>query len=120
MTEHRNHHRVHFDYIVDFEFDKQRHTCELFDISLRGALIGACTGATPEAGTPCKLIIKLDATEQTKIVMFGSIAHKKENRVGIICEEIDIDSMTHLRKLVEYNLGDVELVNRELDALREQ
>jgi len=25
--------------------------------------------------------------------------------------------MTHLRKLVEYNLGDVELVNRDFDAL---
>lgn len=50
--------------------------------------------------------------------MNGSIAHKIENRVGIHCKTIDIDSMTHLRKLVEYNLGDHDLLERDLEALQ--
>ena len=49
--------------------------------------------------------------------MNGRIARKIENRVGIYCESIDEDSMIHLRKLIEYNLGDVELVNRDFEAL---
>ena len=49
--------------------------------------------------------------------MMGTVARKIENRVGIHCESIDVDSMTHLRRLVEYNLGDVELVNRDFDEL---
>jgi len=117
MTESRNSHRVTFDSLVEFESEECQHVCELYDISVQGALIGACSGATPEAGTPCKLTIKLDDDGAVKIVMHGTIAHKIENRVGIYCDEIDEVSMSHLRKLVEYNLGDVELVNRDFESL---
>lgn len=118
MTDLRRHtHRVPFDSLVDFESIDCRHVCELVDISLQGALIAACSGATPDAGTPCTLKISLDESNEHQIIMVGEIAHKIENRVGIHCVSIDADSMTHLRKLVEYNLGDVDLVNREFDAL---
>jgi len=117
MSEDRNSQRVAFDTLVEFESSECHHVCELYDISLQGALIGACSGATPDTGTPCKLIIKLDEDGAVKIVMHGTIAHKIENRVGIYCEEIDEVSMSHLRKLVEYNLGDVELVNRDFESL---
>lgn len=117
MTENRRTHRVAFNCLVEFESGDTRHVCELIDISLQGALIGACSGATPEAGTRCKLNISLDDSDEIKIIMVGTIAHKIENRVGIHCETIDVDSMTHLRKLIEYNLGDVDLLNRDLEAL---
>lgn len=117
MTEHRHTHRVRFDYMVEFEAPDCKHVCELVDISLEGALIAACSGATPAAGTPCKLKISLDESNEHQIIMVGTVARKIENRVGIHCESIDADSMTHLRKLVEYNLGDVELVNRDFEAL---
>ena len=118
MTEQRHLHRVVFDCLVEFETADSRHVCELFDISLQGVLIGACSGATPETGTPCKVIINLDDEHKTQISMNGTIAHKIENRVGIHCESIDLDSMTHLRRLVELNLGDPDLLNRDLGALR--
>jgi PilZ domain len=118
MAENRHTHRVNFDCLVEFEAGECQHVCELYDISLQGALIGACSGATPEAGTPCKLTINLDENGEIQIIMIGTIAHKIENRVGIYCESIDSDSITHLRKLVEYNLGDVELVNRDFESLR--
>ena len=117
MEDNRHTHRVNFNCLVEFKSGEYSHVCELVDISLQGALIAACSGATPDAGTPCKLVISLDKTRETQIIMFGSVAHKIENRVGIHCESIDVDSMSHLRKLVEYNLGDVELVNRDFNAL---
>jgi len=117
MTDTRRTHRVYFDCLVEFEAGGYQHVCELVDISIQGALIAACSGATPEAGTPCKLTISLDESDEIKITMVGTIAHKIENRIGIHCVSIDSDSMSHLRKLVEYNLGDVELVNRDFDAL---
>ena len=117
MTENRRSHRIYFDCLVEFETSDCRHICELIDISLQGALIAACSGATPEAGTPCKLTISLNESDEIKIIMIGTIAHKIENRVGIYCKSIDIDSMTHLRRLVEYNLGDADLANRDFDAL---
>lgn len=117
MAEDRLTHRVAFNCLVEFETGESLLVCDLYDISLQGALIGACSGATPAAGTPCKLTINLDEEGEVQIIMQGTVAHKIENRVGIHCESIDSDSMTHLRKLVEYNLGDVELVNRDFDAL---
>jgi hypothetical protein len=117
MTENRRSHRIPFDCLVEFDFGDYRMVCELYDISLRGALVGACSGATPPPGTACKLILELDGNSDERIVMQGEIAHKIENRVGIHCLSIDIDSMTHLRRLVEYNLGESSLLERDLEAL---
>ena len=117
MTKHRHFHRVNFDSLVEFKTSEVKHVCELVDVSIKGALIAACSGATPKSGTPCQLTISLNDAAENKIIMIGTVARKIENRVGIHCESIDVDSMTHLRKLVEYNLGDVELVNRDFDAL---
>jgi hypothetical protein len=117
MTENRRTHRIPFECLVEFDFDDYRMVCELYDISLRGALLGACSGATPPPGTACTLILELDDDSDQRIVMQGAIAHKKENRVGIHCQSIDIDSMTHLRRLVEYNLGDSSLLERDLESL---
>ena len=117
MTEYRHSNRVNFNCFVEFETTECCHVCELIDISLKGALIAGCTGATPAAGTACKLTLTLDEAGEIKIIMIGTTAHKIENRVGIHCEFIDSDSMTHLRKLIEYNLGDVELLTRDFNAL---
>ena len=117
MPENRHFHRVNFNCLVNFEAGEYSYVCELVDISLQGALIAACSGATPSEGTPCKLTINLNDSHEIAIVMEGRVARKIENRVGIHCESIDVDSMQHLRKLVELNLGDTELVNRDFDAL---
>lgn len=114
----RHFQRIHFDCLVKFEVGDSRLDCELVDISLRGALIHNCTGATLDTGAPCKLILNLDATGETQIVMEGNIAHKNDNRIGIRCQYIDLDSMTHLRKLVEINLGDPALLEREIVSLQ--
>jgi hypothetical protein len=46
-----------------------------------------------------------------------TVAHCESEHVGFHCDHIDIDSITHLRRLVELNLGDPELLERELSAL---
>lgn len=124
MTEQRHFHRVNFSCLVAFETTESQLICEVYDLSLSGALIGACSGATPAVGTRCKLTVALDMPEDqfdvagdVQIVMSGTIAHKIENRIGIQCNEIDVDSMTNLRRLIEVNLGDANLMHRELDAL---
>ena len=45
------------------------------------------------------------------------IAHRENDELGLNCKDIDVDSITHLRRLVELNLGDPELLERELSAL---
>lgn len=117
QTEERCFQRIHFDCLLKFEVGDSRLDCELIDISLHGALIHNCTGATLNTGAPCRLIISLDESGETQIIMEGSIAHKKDNRIGVTCQYIDLDSMIHLRKLVEINLADPALLEREMKSL---
>jgi len=117
MTEHRHTHRVNFDTLVEFETIDFNYTCELVDISVQGALLATGSAAIPDVGTQCKITIRLDEGQESKIIMIGHVAREMKKGIGIHCDSIDVDSMTHLRRLVEYNLGDVELVHRDFDAL---
>jgi len=53
------------------------------------------------------------------ISMNAKVVHIDNNHLGFECENLDIDSSTHLRRLIELNLGDPELLNRELSELIE-
>jgi hypothetical protein len=117
MSDNRRFQRIHFDCKVEFEYEELHELCDLLDISFKGALISNCSGSIPQLGTACRLILTLDESSSVKIIMDGSIAHNQDNRLGIHCLSIDLDSMTHLRKLVELNLGDDELLHRELESL---
>lgn len=90
--------------------------CELCDLSLKGALVKPDSMPPPPIGEPCELELRLDDGE-TVIHMGASVAHAEQGRVGIVCREIDVDSLTHLRRLLELNLGDSEALHAELSAL---
>ncbi len=88
----------------------------VIDISLHGALVRLGASVRPLPGTPCVLELALGEGE-TAIRMKAEVAHGENDNLGLICREIDLDSMTHLRRLVELNLGDESLLDRELGAL---
>ncbi|MGB1059017.1 MAG: hypothetical protein ACPGZU_02735, partial [Ketobacter sp.] len=44
-------------------------------------------------------------------------AHLEGNRTGIACDHIDVDSASHLRRIVELNTGNEALLEREIEAL---
>jgi hypothetical protein len=88
--------------------------CEVVDLSLRGALV-ALDMPGLETGTPCLLGLALGDDIDVRIA--GHIAHCGNGRIGIACEETDIDSFSHLRRLLALNLGDAELLEREFSEL---
>lgn len=88
---------------------------ELMDISLKGALIKVPPQWQGGMGDACHLKLKL--ADDAAIVMRAMVAHVEGHRVGLRCESIDLDSITHLRRLVELNAGDAALLDRELTAL---
>lgn len=95
---------------------EQRIPVSLIDISLRGALVKPGSPLQCSANAACTLEVLLDGSEML-ICMQANIAHIEGGHVGLVCREIDLDSMIHLRRLVELNLGDESLLNRELSAL---
>jgi hypothetical protein len=88
---------------------------ELVDISLKGALLKVPPEWHGQVEDGCQLKLKL--TEGSAIVMRGRVAHIQGRRVGMYCESIDLDSITHLRRLVELNAGDPAMLERELSVL---
>jgi len=93
-----------------------RTACELLDISLRGALVQAPAAFGGAVGAACTLNIRLDHGSVT-IRMEGTIAHRDSGCVGVRSRVVDLDSATHLRRVLEMNLGDERLLDRELSAL---
>lgn len=89
----------------------------LDDISLKGALLETPPGWQGKVGDRCHLKLRLGGDQDMKIAMWGRITHIDGKKVGLLCESIDLDSITHLRRLVELNAGDPALLERELTAL---
>ena len=87
----------------------------LLDISLNGALL-----ERPQdwnGGTRAGLVLEILLTEAACIRMEVTVAHVEAHYLGLRCTHIDLDSIAHLRRLVELNLGDPDLLNREFSAL---
>lgn len=117
--------RVHFQEGAVLQLGGHGMACEVRDLSLKGALL-ACP-ATEQAvqlaqgGEVCELRLVLSDATNAVVSMRGEIAHVEADdgllHIGMRCLEIDIDSITHLRRLVELNLGDASILEREMAAL---
>lgn len=114
--ERRRFSRITFHRPVDLDVGGARASCELLDVSLKGALVEVPAGCAVDLGGKCSLVIHLDAGEAL-IRMDGEVVHRQGTTAGIRCTEIDLDSISHLRRLVELNVGDEEILHRELSAL---
>ena len=109
--------RVPFD--ADVRLVKQSSDAwdsRLYDISLKGALIAAPNNWDGERGDEYLLEVFL-AGEDIKIDMNVSVAHGGDGRIGFHCEFIDIDSISHLHRLMELNMGNEEQLEREISEM---
>lgn len=88
---------------------------DLLDISLKGALVMNPASWDYPLGTAFGLDIQLST--DTVIHMEASVAHIEDDHIGFRCEHIDLESITHLRRIVELNTGSDDLLHRELSAL---
>ena len=86
------------------------------DLSLHGALIRLPANMRVENDALCMLQVRLNRGKD-QISMECSVAHVEGRQAGLLCQTIDLDSATHLRRLVELNTGDPALLERELSML---
>lgn len=116
----RHHSRITFHTAAYLVIGDRRIEAKVLDLSLKGALVqlpDTDPSLETVANSPCELNIDLDDAENDRICMKVRIAHAHQGRIGLLCQGIDLDSVTHLRRLVELNLGDPDLLERELSAL---
>jgi hypothetical protein len=110
--------RVTFHHGARLSIAGTEYACEVLDLSLKGALLRPGSTAAFAPGTPCELELVLDDGEH-QVRMEGLVAHCERTLIGLACRSIDLDSVTVLRRLIELNLGDAALLERDLHALVE-
>lgn len=108
--------RIPFDSAVHVVSADGAWNSELVDISLNGILIEEPSNWNANVGE--HFLVELDLNDSDiEIRMEVEVAHMENGHIGFHCKHIDLDSITHLRRLVELNVGDTDILNRELSAL---
>lgn len=108
--------RVSFDAPALLTTATDAFSVHVLDLSLKGALVMAPAQADLEAGMLCQITIPL-ADTGNHIAMSTEVAHVEGLHTGLLCRGIDLDSVTHLRRLIELQLGNPALLERDLAEL---
>lgn len=108
--------RVPFEAGVQLHLSGRVIPAHLVDIALRGALVKTDTLQALVPQEACRLVLPLTEGGDS-IVMGGKVVHLENQHIGIECLDMDVSSLTRLRRLIELNTGDVDLMNRELSHL---
>lgn len=88
---------------------------ELIDISLNGLLVATPSNYHLRSDMPCS--VKIQLSERATITMQVTLVHSSSQALGFHCTSIDMDSITHLRRLIEANLEDPNAPERVLSEL---
>ncbi|MGX9462472.1 PilZ domain-containing protein [Shewanella sp. A14] len=89
---------------------------KILDLSLNGALVEKPADYNEQQDSMLTLKFML-ADSAIELTMETEIVHKTPEHLGLKCTHIDVDSITHLRRIIELNMGDAQLLNRELTFL---
>lgn len=114
--ERRQFSRILFNAECTISQDGMMWSTDVEDISLKGVLISKPEGFSMKDNKEFDASIKLAGDKQC-INMKLVFSNEHNSALGFSCEHIDLESMAHLKRLVELNLADEGLLHRELSAL---
>ncbi|HEY9034905.1 MAG TPA: PilZ domain-containing protein [Pseudomonadales bacterium] len=112
--ERRQFQRIEFDNPVLLRQGDTQLTAKVIDISLKGVLIDQQT-LPFDNSQPVDLSIPLSDT--VSIDMKARWSHSRNGASGFQWTLVDLDSLTHLRRLLEFNSENPLLLERELAHL---
>lgn len=116
--ERRRFQRIDFDAPTELRQGDRRWPVKLLDVSLKGMLVKCPEPWDPDLTQDFDAVIHLNP--DVRVQMQVELRHEEPTRLGFICLYIDVDSMTHLHRLVELNLADGTEMMRELRELIEE
>jgi len=114
-NERRQYQRIPFIADVLLRHNGQQWSCGLEDISLKGMLIVAPKNI--EADTADEYEIELVLGEGATISMGAKVSHINAAHWGMQWKNIELDGLTHLRRLLELNMVDPVEMHREMAEL---
>jgi hypothetical protein len=111
----RHFRRIHFETEVSLGAGDKTYTGQLFDVALKGAMIGTETPLPFTIGDKCNLGIVLPGTP-ISLNFQAELIHQEELCYGFKFISESLETLTHLRKLIELNTGDAEATRSELST----
>lgn len=117
-NEHRHFTRIPFNASATVISTRTGHKtmAELIDISFKGVLIRKPDDWQGINGDHFTIHLQL-AGDEVQINLAIIAVHHEDDHIGFKTEHMDLDTATNLRRLVELNLGDELLLERELSEL---
>lgn len=115
--ERRRFHRVGFHADALLKFSIGTIPVEILDISLAGALVKVDSATILEEGSKGSLIVKL--SEEVQIKMTGDLLSHDDGSYALHRTLSGPENDHHLRRLLELNLGDPKLMDRDVQTLIE-
>lgn len=113
--ERRQYTRIPFNAEILMQSGNEEWTCNLLDISLNGMLVEPPHDMNINPNNPCAVALFL--SDDVIINIRVRIRHTAADRWGLEFINIDVESLQHLRHLLESHLQDNDLINRELAQL---
>ncbi|MES9993908.1 MAG: PilZ domain-containing protein [Candidatus Thiodiazotropha sp.] len=115
-NERRRFQRILFDAAASIIRQRVTYATSLIDISFKGALLKAPADWPGKPGDEVTIEVILNQADAV-ITMHAVCAHEEDQHIGVLCKEIDMESISLLRRLIELNIADEEQLQRDLEAL---
>ncbi|RDX35723.1 PilZ domain-containing protein [Kangiella sp. HD9-110m-PIT-SAG07] len=99
------------------EHNGKQHTAKVVDISLNGAHLRTEVSLKKDSNIQLQIIFD---ELSPPIHMLAKVVYHKDQDYGVECQEIDLDSMLHLRSMLTLYNNDPETIHQESQALWER
>jgi hypothetical protein len=109
-VERRRHIRVPLQLSVTVTVGNEQVPVQTWDLSLRGMRCSTDRRFKPES--PCSVTCLLGA--ETEFFIEGSIVRCTDTEAAVFFDSMDEEAFYHLKRLVQYNMEDPDLLNTEL------
>jgi len=102
--------RVSLQLSVTVRVGSEEVPVQTWDLSLRGM---SCTPDSRfKSGSPCRVQCILGS--ETEFFIDGSIVRCTETEAAIFFDSMDEEAFYHLKRLIQYNMDDPDVLNKEL------
>ena len=115
QSERRSYSRIPFTAEILMQCGNEEWSCNLLDISLKGMLVEPPDNLDFDLNNPCGMALFLG--EDISIHARVNITRSSNGNWGLKWLQIDVNSLQHLRRLIELNSNDPALLTRELSEL---
>ncbi|MFM2588957.1 PilZ domain-containing protein [Vibrio sp. TBV020] len=116
MIERRRFSRIVYQTQAELTQDSTKVYAAVSDLSLHGLLLTSDQSTLLDTDKQVDVEFSLSGSD-VSIQLVGNIVGLNNNVIRLCIDHIDIESIGHLKRLVELNVGDDELLHRDIEHL---